>query len=169
MKFLEVEQKYRLNNPVRVRGILKKMRARKIGDGPEHNEFFDKGDFFRRQKVALRLRRYGKGPAVLTVKGPRMKSKFSKRLEIETAVDYDAAKALLAFWGCQRVMHYTKRRVTYRLGRALVTLDTLPNVGKFLEIEASPKDIVRIAAKLGLKSSDREMRSYLYMLFHWKH
>lgn len=169
MKFLEVEQKYRLENPRRIRAILKKMGARKIGDGLEINEFFDKGGFFRQQKIAMRLRRYGKGPALLTVKGPRMKSKFTKRMEVETAVDYKAAKALLALFGCEQVMHYTKKRTSYRLRHALVTLDYLPRVGRFLEIEARPQEISRVAGKLGLRPEDREAKSYLHMLFHWKH
>ena len=169
MTFLEIEQKYRLKNPRRVRTLLKKAGARKIRSGDEFNEFFDKDRFFQKQKAALRLRRHGKGQALLTLKGARLKSQFTKRMEIETPVDYKAAKALLAFLGCERVMQYKKRRESYRLGRALVTIDHLPAFGWFLEIEAQPQEITRIAGKLGLCSSDREPKSYLHMLFHWKH
>ncbi|MBU9888894.1 MAG: class IV adenylate cyclase [Candidatus Omnitrophica bacterium] len=169
MKFLEIEQKYRLKDPRKVRALLKKAGAKKIRQGTEFNEFFDKNGFLRDQKVALRLRRHGGGQAVLTLKGPRLKSRFSKRMEVETSVDYKAAKALLAFFGCARVMHYQKKRESYRLGRALVTLDLLPGFGWFLEIEARPCEITRIAVRLGLRPSDRELRSYLYMMFHWKH
>ena len=56
MRFFEVEQKYRLKDPKQVRVALKKIGARKIASGVELNEFYDKGDFFKKQKVALRLR-----------------------------------------------------------------------------------------------------------------
>lgn len=169
MKFLEIEQKYRLKDPPAVRALLKKAGAKKIRQGTEFNEFFDKNGFLRDQKTALRLRRHGNGPAVLTLKGPRQKSRFSKRMEVETPVDYKAAKALLSFFGCARVMHYKKKRESYRLGRALVTLDFLSGFGWFLEVEARPREILRTAAQLGLRPSDRETRSYLSMMFHWKH
>ncbi len=169
MKFFEIEQKYRLKNPRTVRALLNKAGGKKIREGSESNEFFDHQGFFRSQKVALRLRRHGNGPAVLTLKGPRLKSRFTKRLEIETSVDYQAAKALLSFLGCERVMQYRKKRESYRLGRALVTLDFLPAFGWFLEIEARPREIARVAGQLGVGPADREPRSYLQMMFHWKH
>ncbi len=169
MKFFEIEQKYRLKDPQSVRTLLKKAGARKIREGLEFNEFFDKGRFFRGQKVALRLRRHGNGQALLTLKGPRLRSRFTRRMEIETAVDYRSAKAMLEFLGCEPVMQYKKKRESYRFGRALVTLDHLSRFGWFLEIETQPREIARIAGKLGLRPEDREPRSYLNMLFQWKH
>ena len=169
MKFFEIEQKYRLKDPQATRGILRKLGAKKIAAGIERNEFFDRNDFFKKQKVALRLRRFGKKQATLTLKGPRIKAKFTKRREIETTVDYAAAKALLEFLGCQIRRQYTKEREMYKLDGALITVDHLSGFGWFLEIEAPPKKIVHWAQKIGLRESDREERSYLQMLFGWKH
>ena len=169
MAFIEIEQKYRLKDPAKVRARLKSMGARKLLSGSESNEFYDKQDFFRKQKVALRLRRFGKGPATLTLKGPRIKNKFTKRMEIETPIEYAAAKAIFRFLGCQVVRQYTKKRELYRLGKTVVVVDFLKKFGWFLEIEGRPQSIKKIESKLGLCVRDREERSYLQMMFGWKH
>ncbi len=166
MAFVEIEQKYRLKDPAKTRALLKKIGARKIASGVELNEFYDKGDFLKKQKVALRFRRFGKQPATLTLKGPRIRSRFTKRMEIETPMDPATAKAFLKFLGCRVCRRYSKRRELFKLGEAFVTLDFLKKFGWFLEIEAQPQSIRNIERKLGLTRADREERSYLQMLFH---
>ena len=42
MVFVEIEQKYRLKDPAKVRVLLKKLGAKKIAGGTETNEFFDR-------------------------------------------------------------------------------------------------------------------------------
>jgi predicted adenylyl cyclase CyaB len=168
MRSFEIEQKYRLKDPKRVRAALKKMGARKIAEGAETNEFFDRGMKLRRQKLALRLRKHG-SKAMLTLKGPRLKSRFTKRMEIETPVDHSLMRKILQLAGLKVVMRYKKERELYRLGKNLVTLDRLPSFGRFLEIEGQPKEISRLAAKLGLCAKDREEKSYLQMMFGYPH
>jgi adenylate cyclase class IV len=48
-------------------------------------------------------------------------------------------------------------------------VDFLKRFGWFLEIEGEPRSIRAIEKKLGLGDGDREERSYLQMLFQWKH
>jgi predicted adenylyl cyclase CyaB len=168
MSFVEIEQKYRLKDPKRVRAVLKKIRARKIAGGSETNEFFDRGKELRRKRFAMRLRKYGKS-ATLTLKGPRLKSRFTKRLEIETPVDHALMRNILRLAGFKIIMRYKKERELYRFGKSLITLDRLSGFGRFLEIEGRPQEIQKIEKKLGLCTADREPRSYLHMLFHWKH
>ncbi len=168
MKFLEIEQKYRLKDPPRIRTLLKRLNARLVAKGLEINEFFDSNNFLGRQKAVLRLRRFG-GKAVLTLKGPRLQAKFTKRMEIETPVNYAATKALLGFLGCRSIMEYSKKREIYRFGTALVTIDFLPKFGWFLEIEGAPQKIAKISRNLGLRPTDREEKSYLKMLFGIRH
>ncbi|MFA7254649.1 MAG: class IV adenylate cyclase [Candidatus Omnitrophota bacterium] len=167
MKFFEIEQKYKMTDPKRVRAALKKMGARKIAGGTETNEFFDLGKQLRERRLAMRLRTYGK-KAVLTLKGPRLKSRFTKRMEIEAPVDYGPLKTILGLAGFKVVKGYKKERELYRLGQSLIALDWLPRFGRFLEIEGPLQSIPRIEKKLGLRDSDREERSYLQMLFNWK-
>ncbi len=168
MKLFEIEQKYRLKDPKRIRAALKKMGARKIAGGVETNEFFDRGKQLRQKRLVMRLRKYGK-KAVLTLKGPRLKSKFTKRMEIETPVDHILIRSILRLAGFKVIMRYKKERELYRLGKNLITLDQLPRFGRFLEIEARPQAIQRIEKKIGLQARDREERSYLQMLFGWRH
>lgn len=169
MAFVEIEQKYRLKDSAKVRMLLKKVGAKRIASGLEANEFYDREGFFGKQKVAVRLRRFGNGPATLTLKGPRVRSEFSKRMEIETPVDYAAAKEILRFLGCQVLRQYSKKRELFKLGKVLITVDFLKKFGWFLEIEGQPRAIKQIEKKLGLQAKDREQRSYLQMLFQWKH
>jgi predicted adenylyl cyclase CyaB len=169
MRFFEIEQKYRLKDPKKVRGLLKRMGARKVASGMETNEFYERGDFFSKQQVALRLRRFGRGPALLTLKGPRIKAHFTKRMELETPVEYATARAILKFLGCQVFRQYAKKRELYKLGKTIVTVDFLEKFGWFLEIEGQPQAIKKIEKRLGLTHADREAKSYLHMLFGWKH
>lgn len=164
MKFFEEEQKYHLKDPSRVRFLLKKNGARLVAKGFESNEIFDKNNFLKKRKTILRLRQFG-GKAILTLKGPRLPARFTKRLEIETPVSYAAAKMILGFLGCRVIMQYSKRREIYHLGTVVVTIDFLPKFGWFLEIEGTPQRIAKVAQNLGLRSSDREEKSYLQILF----
>lgn len=168
MSFFEIEQKYRLKDPAKVRRTLKKIGALKIAGGIETNEFFDRGKQLRNKQLAMRLRQFG-GKATLTLKGPRLKSRFTKRMEIEAPVDYRPLKTILGFAGFRIVMHYKKERELYRLGKNLITLDRLSGFGWFLEIEGRSLAIKRIEKKLGLTRADREECSYLQMLFGYPH
>lgn len=165
MTFLEIEQKYRIESMPQIRLKLRKIGAKKIAEGNEENEFWDRLGELKSKKQVLRLRRFGKTLAKLTLKGARQKSKFSKRLEIETDVNYDAMKAMLLRLGFDKVYQYSKKRKIYKVGKAEVVLDTLKGFGDFLEIESNEKDILRIEKLLELSESDREYRSYLQMIF----
>ena len=169
MSFFEIEQKYRIKDPRKIRAVLKKMGAKSLARGIETNEFYDRGGFFKKQKVALRLRRFGKQLPTLTLKGPRIKAGFTKRVEIETPVEYAIAKEFLRFLGCRLVRQYSKIREMYKTGKVLVTVDFLKKFGWFLEIEGQPAEIKRIEKRLGLSLEDREEKSYLHMLFNMKH
>ena len=169
MAFVEIEQKYRLKDPAKVRTLLKRIGAKKIAHGLETNQFYDKNGFFKKKKVALRLRRFGDGPAMLTLKGPRTRSKFTKRMEIETPIEYAIAKEMLKFFGCRPVRQYSKKREVYKLGKVVVTVDFLKKFGWFLEIEGQPQAIRTVEKKLGFQIGDREEKSYLQMMFGYKH
>ena len=168
MKFFEIEQKYRLKDPSKARAILRKLGARKIAEGIESSEIFDRDHFLGKQKTILRLRRFAR-KATLTLKGPRLKAEFTKRMEIETSVDHALIGNILRRAGFKVVMRYKKERELYRLGKSLITLDRLSGFGRFLEIEGRSEDIARLASKLDLRAKDREERSYLNMLFGVKH
>ena len=162
MKRYEVEQKYRIKDPAAFRKKIRALKARKILSGPEKNDVFDLKPFGMQEGI-LRLRKSG-GKGKLTFKGPRMPGRFKKRIEIETAVDYENTRAIFAFLNWKPACRYEKIREEYRAGKALVTLDYLKNHGWFAEIEAKPRNIHALERKLGLKLSDREPRTYLEIL-----
>lgn len=167
MKSYETEQKFRIKDPSLFRHRLKALRARKIRSGKEYNEFLDLGGWLSRKKRILRLRRQG-DHATLTLKGGKIRARYTKRLDLETVISFNSAKAILRDLGFRVVKRYAKKREEYRLSFCKVTLDYLPKFGWFSEIEGSPGRIGRLSRKLGFRKEDREERSYLRMLFGWR-
>lgn len=164
MKKFEIEQKYKIKSPASIRSQLKQMGAKLAVSGAEKNELWDFGNLLKKKNSVLRLREAG-GKATLTFKGPRLKSKFKKRIETETVVNADAMRLILKMLGYKIRVCYDKKREGYDLKRAHVTLDQLKGFGWFVEIEAEPKVIEGLAKKFGFTSKDREERSYLEMIY----
>ncbi len=162
---VEIEQKYRVSNPAITRQKLFRLGARRIKSGSERNELFDLNGNLRKRKSLLRLRSWGKRDAWLTFKGPRLRGRFKRRLELETMVDYGRAKLILQYLGFRVVARYEKRREAFKFSSCVVALDyLLPRHGWFLEIEGSSRNIWRVAKRLGLQKADQEERSYLELL-----
>lgn len=156
----EIEQKYRVSDPAAIRKRLRVMKAKKIRSGFESNELLDFRGRLKAKQCVLRLRQYY-GEGLLTFKGPRLKGKYKKRLEIELPVDVQKLKQILNLIGFKVAQSYSKEREEYRIGKATVTLDRLRKIGWFVEIEGRPSEIDRISKKLGLTARDMEPRTYL--------
>ena len=167
MRSFEIEQKYRCENLTAIREKLVGFKARLINKGFEQNELWDLNGKLARKKSVLRLRRHGK-VVELTFKGPRLKSKYSKRVELQSPVEYAPTKAILTALGYRISRKYSKKREVYQLAQLVVTLDSLPRLGSYVELEGSVQDITRVASQLGFSEKDREERSYLAMLFNQK-
>lgn len=167
MTTFEIEQKYRCASPAAFRARLRRHHACLVKKGSELNEFWDLNQMLARKKTVLRLRKHGK-TAELTLKGPRLKSRYTKRVEFETAVDFTPTRAILKTLGFTLSRHYSKKREVYQCAKVIVTLDTLPKLGSFVELEGSVKNIAYAENLLGLSSKDREEKSYLQMLFAWR-
>jgi adenylate cyclase class 2 len=157
---VEREQKYRVSKIDSIRSSLKRLGAEVHARGFERNELFDFEDRLRRQGRRLRLRRHGNHVAVLTLKGPRLKGHQKTRMEVQTPVDYEAAKRILELVGFRINETYSKMREEYRLDGCAVCLDHIPNAGWFVEIEGARGKISKVARRLGLRRQHREQRSY---------
>ena len=157
---IEREQKYRVAGVDTIRRRLLKLGAQVHARGFERNELFDCNDRLRGQGLKLRLRCHGGKIARLTVKGPRQNGRQKTRMEIETPVEYEAAKRILELLDFRVKETYSKVREEYRLDGCAVCLDHIPNTGWFVEIEGPPKKISQTARRLGLRAADREHRSY---------
>jgi adenylate cyclase class 2 len=157
---VEREQKYRIAAADPVRRRLLNLGAEAHASGFERNELFDFEGRLRSVGRKLRLRRHGAKFAVLTLKGPRLAGSQKTRMEVETPVDYEAAKRILELVGFRIKETYSKIREEYRLDGCAVCLDHIPNAGWFVEIEGGAAKIRDIARRLGLAAADREHRSY---------
>ena len=157
---LEREQKYRVREVEPLRRRLLSLGAEVHASGFERNELFDFDGRLRKQGHKLRLRRHGSKLAMLTLKGPRLGGRQKTRMEVETPVHYEPTKRILELVGFRIKETYSKIREEYRLDGCAVSLDHIPNTGWFAEIEGAPGKIRDIARKLGLRSADRETRSY---------
>ncbi len=103
---------------------------------------------------------------ILTYKGARRKGQIKQREEIELAVsDPDAMVEILDRLGFVLILHLQKRRRRYRLGDCWVELDSLPLLGKFVEVEGSDAETVgQVAGQLHLDLGRSITDSYASLL-----
>lgn len=115
---------------------------------------------------SFRLRREP-ARAVLTLKGPTLPGSVKSREETETAVaDPDAMERILAGLGLEPAFRSEKYREEYALDEATVTVDETP-VGVFVEIEAAPVVIERVARRLERTPADYRLESYPSLYAAW--
>ena len=111
----------------------------------------------------------------ITYKGPLVEAASKTREEFETGVsDPEAAAGILDGLGFEPAATVEKRRERWTLDDATVTLDSVTDVGEFIEIELTAVDAAgiedarerAIAAldRLGLDADDQLRTSYLELL-----
>lgn len=177
---LEVEAKFRLNDPDTVVARLRERGAKEVANQVEADHYMNAPDRdFAQTDEAFRMRRIGANN-FLTYKGPRRDAVLKTRteLELDCPPGDASAEALLKLFqhlGYRPTAVVRKRRRIYELPRdgfvVHACLDDVDKVGQFVELEivAEDKDhdaarqvILALAADLGLNDSER--RSYLEML-----
>lgn len=105
--------------------------------------------------------------ALLTMKGPTLPGSVKSREETETAVaDAEALERILAGLGLEPAFRSEKYREEYALDEATVTVDETP-VGVFVEIEAMPTVIDRVARRLERTPADYRLESYPRLYAAW--
>ena len=111
----------------------------------------------------------------LTYKGPLIEAASKTREEAETAVtDPDATGAILAALGFTPAARVTKHRERFVLGEYTIALDSVEDLGTFVEVErtveaddgiGAARDGAReLLADLGLDPDDQVRTSYLELL-----
>lgn len=145
---VEIEAKMRAPDLEWIRELLRKAGATRLGEVLETNTFFDTED---RELTAadegLRLRRKrsdgGEDQHVITFKGPRIQAEVKQREELEFGVT-DAASVALLFrkLGYVPLLTFEKRRESWSFGACRIELDTLPQLGTFVEIEGPDEPTV---------------------------
>jgi adenylate cyclase class 2 len=158
-KTLEIEVKFRVDDPGKIVERLKQAGARKVDDGLERNIKFDReGELFKANSL-LRLRSYS-GRADITYKKRLPSEKFMMREEVILNVDsFAGGKKLLEAIGFKPDFRYEKKRQTWEINGVGVLVDVL-TIGSFIEIEGPKEKIVETAEKLGLDMRDAIPLSY---------
>jgi len=149
---MEIEIKLKL--PARLDVIRRRLRAAGFriskSRNLEFNTLFDDANVsLRKQGKVIRIRHVGK-ETILTYKGPGVPGPHKSREEIET--ELSSAKIfqqILEQIGFRAVFRYEKFRTEFERPHEAgkIMLDETP-IGKFLEIEGSPRWIDRTASDL---------------------
>ena len=117
----------------------------------------------------LRLRKQADGgnqKVILTYKGPKQKSHFKSRTEIEIEVsDFEVAAQLLNALDFKKSLAFEKRRRVWQMSDCVVCLDELPLLGNFVEIEApTAQPITEALRKLKLADMGHINESYAHLI-----
>ena len=171
---VEIEIKLKVDHLAPVRDKLRAVGATHVGEVTETNVFFDTPDrALLGSDCGLRLRRNRdchthKEKLVVTYKGPRAEGPVKRREELEFAVDHpDALEQVLERLGYVPQLSFEKRRETWRLDKCTVELDSLPEIGSFIEIEApSEAEVKRVREKLGLNDTPAVAPTYADIVSH---
>lgn len=178
---LEVELKFPVANPQQFMNDLQnRWHARADGVVQQEDTYFNHPTRdFASTDEAFRIRRTG-DRCVLTYKGPKLGSTAKTREEIELQIFHDDDRAdafssavqMLTTLGFRQVRTVHKQRQSfqcqYRNHNIAVAVDTLPDVGTFVEFEmvvteaeraVAETTIVEFAREFQLRDSER--RSYL--------
>lgn len=158
---IETEVKVRVDNK-KFENLYAKMGAGQFFD--QRNLFYALDEGFLR----LRLEQEQGCPdrSFLTFKGEKLKSKFNSRKELELFIgkDFETASELLLALGFRMNFEYSKKRINYKSGKCIVSLDILQDNSRYVEIEGSESSIKRNIRDLGLQKYPLEQRSYLQLL-----
>jgi adenylate cyclase class 2 len=171
---VEIEIKLKVDHLAPVRDRLRALGATHVGEVTETNVFLDTPDrALLGSDCGLRLRHNRDchthaEKLVVTYKGPRGEGPVKRREEIEFGVDKpEQFEQVLERLGYVRQLSFEKRRETWRLEKCTVELDSLPELGSFVEIEAaSEAEVKRVRERLGLNDITAIVPTYADLVSH---
>ncbi len=166
----EIEAKLKVDSLGQVEQKLAELGAEFVAEQGQRDYHFDNSiGTLKASDSCLRLRRQTIDDTqefYLTYKGPKEKSNFKKRVEIETEItDADSIEKLLAALGYEKVFTIEKIRRLWRFGDCEIALDELSPLGYFVEIEGpDDKTITDVQQRLGLSHLKHIPKSYAHLL-----
>ena len=167
---VEIEAKLKVDSAEPVKNKLAELGAEFLAEQLQTDYYFDDPEAsLTKTDRCLRLRQELAGDskkALLTYKGPREKGNFKKREEAEVEVaDVDSAKRFILAIGYKGTVVFEKKRLIWRLGECMVSLDELPLLGYFVEIEGPDDEkIADVQRNLGLSDLPHIQESYAYLM-----
>ena len=155
---VEIEAKMKIDDVTALETRLTELGAARGPDFEQTNCYFDTPDGrLRKNDQALRIRIDRRSDraelaATMTHKGPRLPGKVKARAETELPIDNaDAGRAMLEALGFVHKLNFAKRRRRWHLDGCLVEIDTLPQLGDFVEIEGPHEPaVLAVKQRLGL-------------------
>jgi len=166
----ETEAKLKVDSHEEIITRLGEAGARFLGEQLHTDIYFDDAQrSLTKADKCLRVRISvvgGKERFYLTYKGPKQIDDYKKREEIETEVkDADALQELLAVLGYEKALSFEKKRLLWRLGQCGVSLDQVPALGMFVEVEGPNGAAIADAQdKLGLGGQAHIQHSYATLI-----
>ena len=142
----EIEKKYRINHDL-VKEILGRYVVKYAGTDNEENKLYDFNGILKDAGCVFRIRE-NNGEHILTLKGPTKNADFTNKLEYNFPIPKMVSKTIDMI--LPESVSYSKRRENYHpLGdtRCTISLDYLPGLGEFVEIEAATENQVLLWEK----------------------
>jgi len=166
----EIETKFKIDSPLLLRRRLKKLGAKFVSKKLEKDTYYSIPEKPRASNT-VRLRFLGK-KGIFTVKGSPIKDKsrkFKIREEFQTEIaDVKMFAGILERIGFVPSLKKEKIRETYKLKKTFVVIDKLPFMGFYVEIEASKKEIKKIAKLLGFSMEKAIPNTYMELFKRYK-
>lgn len=179
MKFIEVEQKYHVDNHKELRDQLKVKGAARIGQSHQVDVYYNAPhrDFLAAPRVNewLRLRKEGDKASINFKLWMPLDSDVKTHCEeFESSVgDVEAVGKLLELLDFPMLITVDKRREEWKFGDIVVALDTVEELGNFVEFEyhgtannvdEAHKAIYRTIKELHVSLGKENLVGYPYML-----
>ena len=167
---IEIETKIKVESLDEIAVRLDALGAKLLYELSQADTYFDDAaQTLFASDCGLRLRKQTDGKnqkIILTYKGPRQKSHFKSRTEIEIEVsEFEVAAELLNALGFKKSLVFEKRRWVWQMSNCVVCLDELPLLGSFIEVEAPGEEpIAESLLKLQLADMPHINESYAHLL-----
>ena len=133
----------------------------------QHDEYFDtENQLLKMGDFTVRLRQID-DELFLAIKGPRMylNDKIHKRIEIEFRVyDKEDIDKQIKSHSLNATTVIEKTRWSFESGDAQISVDRLPFIGSFIEIQGTYESIKRIMSELELAEDDAVAQNYTELL-----
>lgn len=169
---LEREIKLRLSTPGVTAQVLHRLIMRygaPMSEVHQRDEYYDRNDgLLAREDFVVRLRVVDRTSTFFALKGKRVFCADGSSERIELEFEYAEEKEIrrqLAAQGFGMTAVYEKKRIEWRLEDRTISIDTLPILGDFLEIEVRGVESIESAmSELGVIADWATERNYSELL-----